>query len=406
MKKIKLLHVNTLQPPYLVGGAERTVATVSNSLAARGHSIRVMSTVPTDAVVADHVSEHFQGKYVGLRNFYWPFDGATRPKLQTFAWHLRDAWNPAMGNILGHALDADRPDMLLTHNLQGWSCNVWWQAAKRKIPVIHVIHDQSLICPQTAMFRGGTACTKQCTSCRVLSTTRRAAQHHVTAVIAVSQAILDRNAQFGMFGSHKTKRVVHNSWRGEWPKTCPPLPSVALPNHGLTIGFMGRVEGEKGIDTLCAAWRKLEGTGARLLIAGEGKPAYIQSLIREYGVPQSSFLGQQPPHSFFSCVDIVAVPSRAFEGLGNVAFESLVFGRPVIVSDQGGLPEIPRLDCGTVVTSGDVEALATAIRGYIDSPAMLLAHSSAAMQRSLAFRPERQADAYENLLEEVCDQPR
>lgn len=399
--KLHLFHVNTLQPPYLIGGAERTVSTVTHSLAARGHTLRVFSTVPKATVVADDVSKNFQGTFVGLRNFYWPFDGEHRPAYQRFAWHARDAWNPAMGNILGAYMDSARPDIVLTHNIQGWSCTAWQQAAKRKIPVVHVIHDQSLLCPQTAMFRDGKPCARQCSSCHILSATRRKTQHNVSAVIAVSGAILKRHEQFGMFEDLQTKQVIYNTWRGEWPSDIAPLPIQRESQVGLTVGFMGRVEAEKGIDVLCAAWMELKQHGVKLLIAGSGKREYVEHLQTRYGVPEACFLGPQSPESFFPTVDLVVVPSRAFEGLGNVAFEAMVFGRPVIVSDQGGLPEIPDEHSGAVVPGGDVPALVEAIRTFVESTPLLVAKSVAARRRAVAFHPDRQADAYESFLADV-----
>ncbi|MBC7711419.1 MAG: glycosyltransferase family 4 protein [Rhizobacter sp.] len=399
--KLKLFHINTLQAPNLIGGAERTVSTVSHSLAARGHTIHVFSTVPRDSVLADVVSENFTGTYVGLKNFYWQFDGQHRSALQKLAWHAQDAWNPAMGRILGAYMDAERPDIVLTHNLQGWSCNAWQQAVQRKIPVVHVIHDQSLLCPQTAMFRNGKPCETQCASCRVLSLTRKSTQNNVTAVVAVSGAMLNRHERFGMFNANQNKTVIYNSWRGAWPAERIPLPIEIHPADGLTLGFMGRIESEKGIDVLCDAWAQLKHRGVKLLIAGTGRPDYIVQLREKYGVPESCFLGMQTPEAFFPRVDLVVVPSRAYEGLGNVAFEAMVFGRPVIVSDQGGLPEIPDAASGSVVAGGDVPALIQAISRYADSVEMLQAQSVAARRRATAFHPDRQADAYESFLVDV-----
>lgn len=401
--KLRIFHVNTLQPPNLIGGAERTVSTVTHSLAARGHSIHVFSIAPKEQGIRHEVSNNFTGTFVGLQNFYWPFDDRRRPFYQRLAWHARDAWNPTMGNIFSSYIDAEKPDVLVTHNLQGWSCNVWKQSAKRKIPVIHVIHDQSLICPQTAMFRNGKPCESQCFSCNALSITRRATQNNVSAVVAVSQAILQRNEQYGMFAEAKQKKVIYNTWRGAWPAQRTPLQIEANPHAGLTVGFMGRIEGEKGIDVLCDAWRQLQRYGIKLLIAGTGRPEYVEYLQQHYGVPASSFLGMQKPESFFPKVDLVVVPSRAFEGLGNVAFEAMVFGRPVIVSDQGGLPEIPDASCGLVTPADDVPALVKAIQSFADSIPNLIAKSEGAHLRGKAFHPDYQADAYESLITDVLE---
>jgi glycosyltransferase involved in cell wall biosynthesis len=207
-----------------------------------------------------------------------------------------------------------------------------------------------------------------------------------------------------MFSSNQAQKVIYNTWRGKWPTQRIPLPVEIGLERQLTVGFMGRVEAEKGIDVLCAAWAELKKHGIKLLIAGSGRAAYIQHLQDQYDVPAACFLGTQAPETFFPTVDLVVVPSRAFEGLGNVAFEAMVFGRPVIVSDQGGLPEIPDEHCGSVTAAGDVRALIAAILGYAESQSMLLMKSEAASRRAAVFHPDRQADSYESFLADLVQQ--
>ena len=60
----------------------------------------------------------------------------------------------------------------------------------------------------------------------------------------------------------------------------------------------------------------------------------------------------------YEAVDIIIVPSLAFESFGYVALESIQRNVPVIVSDHGGLKEVSEIIGNpNIFKSGDVEAL-------------------------------------------------
>ena len=61
-------------------------------------------------------------------------------------WHLLDLYNPWMGRVVGRILDAERPDLVHTHNIVGFSGAVWQAAKRRGLPLVHTIHDYSLLC--------------------------------------------------------------------------------------------------------------------------------------------------------------------------------------------------------------------------------------------------------------------
>jgi glycosyltransferase involved in cell wall biosynthesis len=405
---VRILHINTLFPPTVVGGAERTVRTLATSLAENGHQITVVSLVPRNQALVEH-GENPKVRQAPLRNLYWPFfnDGVRAP-LARFAWHLVDAWNPFMRSLVRNEIRRAEPDVVITHNLQGWSSSTWGVVKEAGLPLVHVLHDQSLLCPQTAMFRNGKACVGQCASCRFLSAPRKRLSPNVDAVVAVSAALLKRHQTYGLFNNGVITSVIHNAWRGEWPDPVPALPCAVGTNTGSrvrTIGYMGRIEGEKGIETLLKAWETVRKAApdyeVRLRIAGTGQTHYVDALKARYSIGDEELVGQMAPPDFFQRVDIVVVPSQAFEGLGNVAFEAMVFGRPVLVSDQGGLPEIPPAGHGLVFPAGDHAELSRRMQEILFNPERLEELRSAVIARSDAYRPRAQMEKYDKIVREV-----
>jgi glycosyltransferase involved in cell wall biosynthesis len=115
------------------------------------------------------------------------------------------------------------------------------------------------------------------------------------------------------------------------------------------ISYIGRLDKEKGLETLLRAFSLLlKGTNAQLLIAG--KPVadnedYQQSLILlslDLGIEKFvKFLGHvSDTIDIYQKSDITVLPSQWPEPFGRVIIESMACGTPVIASSIGGIPEV------------------------------------------------------------------
>jgi glycosyltransferase involved in cell wall biosynthesis len=133
----------------------------------------------------------------------------------------------------------------------------------------------------------------------------------------------------------------------------------------VTIGYLGRVGREKGTDVLAAACRLLAEdvrSRARLLVAGddrfvpEGDRQVVDAALGDAGVPVER-PGWIDPLEFFAAVDVAVFPSVRPESFGLAAAEAMAAGRPVVVSDSGGLPEVVGAGHPWVVPHGDPSSL-------------------------------------------------
>ena len=104
------------------------------------------------------------------------------------------------------------------------------------------------------------------------------------------------------------------------------------------IGAIGRLDQQKGFDTLIWAFRKCGDPDIALHIYGEGsEKAELMRLAK--GDKRISFMGFAPdPVAAMSAVDAVVMPSR-WEAYGLVAIEALSAGRPLLVSAVDGLTD-------------------------------------------------------------------
>jgi glycosyltransferase involved in cell wall biosynthesis len=143
----------------------------------------------------------------------------------------------------------------------------------------------------------------------------------------------------------------------------------------VTIASAARLIEGKGIDVLLRALATNDAReGVRLRIAGEGPTLpMLRSLTRELGLIETvEFTGSVADiSSFWNACDIAVQPSDTFvESFGMAAVEAMACGRPVIATANGALPEVVEDGVtGTIVTPGDVAALADALLAFTRDPA-------------------------------------
>ncbi|MGR3271500.1 glycosyltransferase [Thalassococcus profundi] len=102
------------------------------------------------------------------------------------------------------------------------------------------------------------------------------------------------------------------------------------------LGAIGRLDRQKGFDTLIKAFRQINRSDLALHIYGEGaEEAHLRHLAQDD--PRIRFMGfASDPLNAMEAVDAVAMPS-AWEAYGLVAIEAMAAGRPLLVNPVDGL---------------------------------------------------------------------
>ncbi|MCP4448508.1 MAG: glycosyltransferase family 4 protein [Myxococcales bacterium] len=131
--------------------------------------------------------------------------------------------------------------------------------------------------------------------------------------------------------------------------------------------FLGRLVPIKGVDILL---RSLAAACAdiQVIIAGAGpEERSLRSLAKELGldVAWAGEVHGSARDALLARANVVAIPSRPFEGreegMPRIALEALAAGAELLVTDSGGLVEIPESICHRVV-SCDVDGLSAALK--------------------------------------------
>ena len=147
------------------------------------------------------------------------------------------------------------------------------------------------------------------------------------------------------------------------------LTSLPEPAGPFTVGYVGRLLDDKGVQTLVRAHELLaqRGISINTLLAGEpdpSNPASIpdQVLARWKRIPSLRFLGHvNDVRSVWAQAHVAVLASRR-EGLPKSLLEAAACGRPIIATDVPGCREIARNDLNALLIPVDnAEALAHAI---------------------------------------------
>jgi glycosyltransferase involved in cell wall biosynthesis len=147
--------------------------------------------------------------------------------------------------------------------------------------------------------------------------------------------------------------------------------------------FFGLIRPYKGVDVLIDAFGEIDDT--ELWIVGRPLGMATGDLRERAGGSKSPirfverFVSDAELPSYFRRADIVVLPYRDAEQSG-VLYTALAFGKPVVMTNVGGFPEVAATGAGTIVPPNDPRALAGALAELLGDSEMRgrLASASAA----------------------------
>ena len=338
------------------GGAQRDTILLANEIAARGHSVELLTLVPEGAL-RSLVSEHVA---------IVPIGGG---KLRSAVPALRCA------------LIVREPDVLISAEA---APNLVALLAARLLPkelrprvVLREVGSPSIAQRLDPYLQNRAAY-------RVL----RIAYRFADVVVTLTEGARRDLAQNFRMPERKIARMTANAVIDE---VTTDMPDVAR-ERGLIVS-VGRLSPEKDHATLIRAFGKLGRHDWRLEIAGEGPTrAPLQALIRELGVQDRVTLTGfvNDPFSVFHRAEL-AVSTSLYEGFGNAIVEALACGTPVVATDcpYGPREILAHGRYGALVRVGDTDALAPAI-----AQAMAAVPDRAALRaRAATHTVARAADA-------------
>ena len=178
-----------------------------------------------------------------------------------------------------------------------------------------------------------------------------------------------------------------------------------------TLGYVGRISPEKGVDVALRALAQLGGEGVEIEfeIAGGGADEHLrelEALSASLGIAaRVRFLGPLDTgelKDFYARIHALVVPSVWEEPAGLVLVEGALAGVPLVASRVGGIPEIVRdPEEALLCPPGDPAALAAALRRTLTDPEEASKRVGRARERAQGFRIGPYLKAMDEFIEKV-----
>lgn len=330
-----------------VGGVEEHVAQVARELTARGHVVEVWTVdrgaAPQDPLLAA------DGVEIAVRYLPTPLPARSLPAMLRFAGRWPAAW--AAWRRAHRRL---RPDVLHVHCFGPNGIYAEALHRRRHTPLIITSHGETMGDDNGVYERSA-----------LLRARLRRAIVSAQTVTAPSEYVLDDlRARYGLHSGVVVPNGVDLAVRqGE---------TAGEGDYLFAVGRLGYV---KGFDLLIEAFARLQDTGVRLVIGGDGPERdALQKQSEAAGLAERvSFVGQlasEQVDAYMRGAVAVVVPSRS-EAFGIVALEAWRAGAPLVMTSRGGAAEFVRDgEDGVLVDPTDVDALSEALAQVGNDPTL------------------------------------
>lgn len=148
---------------------------------------------------------------------------------------------------------------------------------------------------------------------------------------------------------------------------------LKIGNDEKILLFFGNIRDYKGLDVLLKSLKSIgeEITNVRLIVAGQPWENWrkYERIIRENGIGDGvikklGFIDNSEVEYYFSASDLVVLPYKYFDSQSGVGAMALPFGKPLVVTDVGGLTDFVK-DKRAIAKPNDPEDLARVIVGIL-----------------------------------------
>ena len=284
-----------------------------------------------------------------------------------------------MGGLLAH----HPVDLAHVHNIyHQLSPSLLAPLHERGIPVVMTVHDFKLVCPVYSLLSNGQIC-ERCVGHGFSHAVRQRCNRGSLSgsMLVAGETWLHRRLRLYRDGidlfitpsAFARDRMVTSGY--------PPDRIVVIPNCVLAEDYVplhqpgdhclyvGRLSREKGVEVLVQA--AIE-TGARVKLAGDGplRPQ-LQAMVERSGA-DVELLGFRTGRELAAAVQAsaaVVMPSICQDNCPLAVIEAMAWGKPVIGSRVGGIPELVRDGQeGVLVPHGDAGALGEAMLVFQSDP--------------------------------------
>ena len=401
---MKVLLVNKFH--YIKGGSETYYFSLGDLLEKKGHQV-IWFSMKDDRNLPCAQSKYFVNNV--------DFNASGNPvKSAASALHL--LYSLEAGRKFARLLDDEKPDVIHLNIFQSQlTGSIIDEAYKRNIPIVYTAHDLKSVCPNYLMMHHQKVC-EQClcgsywhcfkNSCMKASRAKSLLASMEAYVYKLRNTYRKINYVItpSLFYKNKLEAADIFHCPIEHVKNFLPEGTVYKEgSRGSYFLYFGRLNKEKGIHTLIKAFSKAH-VEEKLFVVGIGpEEERLKLMVAKHGLDDKIlFLGFKKGTELQEIVSnalCVCLPSEWYENGPYSILEAQALGRPAIVSNYGGLPELVEDGItGYITEAGNVSDLAKKIKkmSHTEMDSAYISNM-AANAYSAELYADHVIDIYENL---------
>ena len=334
---MKICYIAPLYDPWLLGGAEKYVSILAKELS-KNHSVLVITGVGKKERTQEQLGENPKIIEIKSNNITTLYEMLTKDysisSAKKLLWHFFDLWNISMYFKIKKVLKNERPDLVHTNGIKGFSSSIFSAIKHTSIPHVHTIHDYELISRWFGLFRN----KKPISNFNMLDWIhifyQRRMSAKIDAVISPSKFTMQLHEKLGFFNESK-KHIIPNGIK----LNSNSKPKSTLSNEFL---FVGQITENKGPQIAVSAFKKIKSDDSKLHIVGQGP--YLNSLKKlvkdDKRIIVHEYLKDEVLQRLYEKCSYFVLPSIWYENCPLVINEAMNQGLPVIASNIGGVPEL------------------------------------------------------------------
>jgi len=312
---------------------------------------------------------------------------------------LQTLWSNSSYQKIIHFLRETKPQVVHFHNTFPLiSPSAYYACQKINIPVVQTLDNQRLICPASRFYRDGKLCLDCLGKTPPWPAVLHACYHNSRLHSGVIASMLTLHR---LLDTWQTKIDTYlcstNFYRDLFVSVGFPSDKIVVMPHfvqqssriasknsaGKYALFVGRLDPEKGINTVLQAWRFLD---IPLKIRGGGRlETSARDYVQDHALDNIEFTGRMDEGELSELIAnaqfLLMASEGYYETFGLVIIEAYSRGVPVIASNIGVVPELlSDGETGLLFESGNPDDLADKARWMWDHPAEAISMGSNALR--------------------------
>ena len=248
----------------------------------------------------------------------------------------------------------EKPDIVHIHNIfNGISLSILPILKRYNVPIVITMHDTRFICPSSYFNQKHKPCDRCKKQLFLPCIFKRCYQDNLSNSIMCAMEMLHKEFLFNYdkyidqyiflsnaFKKYHTMRHSYFDMKGQILPNFMPILNNVIPNYikGDYMLYYGRITTEKGVELLVRVVSSMP--HIKLIIAGIGPLLDGLKRISSPNIEYVGFVSGSDLDKLIANSSFIIVPSECEENNPLTIIESYAFGKPVIGSRIGGVPEI------------------------------------------------------------------